>query len=932
MILNLKRCISILLVLMLLIGIVPHAYAAEESETVAAATEPEETIDPTEPTEPTDPPNNLSTPAALSTASDYAVMSVASTQNSIMLFDYADNGNYTTVLNYQVSVSYKPNGTGSTKTAYIKNMGWHFARYGGVPYPDDPLYCIEPYRTYAASTSGNSVDRGVTMDGSGSTSGSNVWYALPAARREAIGLILLYSNQKWDHSISVTTTKKDSNPNVPLRVATQMLIYEIVCGLRDPVTFKSNSTNECGTDGNIFYEVGAASVPYFAPNYNSLVDSIQAAKKIPSFTSASSSSAPTITLTGEETAVYDSNGVLPNFSFTDGNGAEFYKSGYDLYITQTGTISESTVFKATRNLPSAASSTYCLWYMSGSSYQTTISLENPSTGNLNAYFKLKGAPQTGKLSLTKTTEDGKNLSGWRFGIYSNSACTSLVSGPHTTNSSGKISVTGLTAGTYYVKELGHTDSAIDSLYTCASTNPQKVTISAGATASVSFHNKLNTGGLSLTKTTDDGNNLSGWKFGIYSDAACTSLVSGPHTTNASGQISVSGLTPGTYYVKELGHTDSAINVLYTCASTNPQQVTITSGATASVSFQNKLNTGGVKLVKKTNTGNNLSGWQIGLYTDSTCTSAVEGSPFTTGADGTVSVTNLVPGTYYAKEVASSDPYWVCDTAVKTVTVATGQTAEVTFTNTHNGRGKIIKAMPDGGSVSGWVFEVYSSDNKQVGTCTTGEDGTILTDYLLPGEYTVKEIIPAGSPYICDAPNPKTITITPGQTAEVTFTNRLKPGEIMVEKVDTQGTPLSGAEFLLEWSPDGKEWKPVTYTDALDVQEGTCTSDSLADGKLTGGEDGIIRFTGLNPNSIYRLTETKAPNGYQLLTKPAFEGKIQVEDEYFVQLTVVNAPVYELPMTGASSGLLLKVSQIICAALLLSLIGYHVYQAEQKKRR
>ena len=184
----------------------------------------------------------------------------ASTQNSIMLFDYADNGNYTTVLNYQVSVSYKPNGTESTKTAYIKNMGWHFARYGGVPYPDDPLYCIEPYRNYAASTSGNSVDRGVTMDGSGSTTGSNVWYALPAARREAIGLILLYSNQKWDHSISVTTTKKDNNPNVPLRIATQMLIYEIVCGLRDPVTFESNSTNECGTKGNIFYEVGAASV------------------------------------------------------------------------------------------------------------------------------------------------------------------------------------------------------------------------------------------------------------------------------------------------------------------------------------------------------------------------------------------------------------------------------------------------------------------------------------------------------------------------------------------------------------------------------------------------------------------------------------------------------------------------------------------------
>ena len=98
-------------------------------------------------------------------------------------------------------------------------------------------------------------------------------------------------------------------------------------------------------------------------------------------------------------------------------------------------------------------------------------------------------------------------------------------------------------------------------------------------------------------------------------------------------------------------------------------MTVTSGAAASVSFTNKLNTGGVKLVKTTNTGENLGGWQIGLYTDSACTSPVTGSPFTTGEDGTVTVTGLLPGALYAKEIAGSDPYWECDTAVKTVTVA-----------------------------------------------------------------------------------------------------------------------------------------------------------------------------------------------------------------------------------------------------------------------
>jgi len=322
----------------------------------------------------------------------------AATQTGILLFNYAGNGNYTTTLNTQLAVKYKPNGTDSSRTAYIKNLGWHHARYNNVAYPDDPLYCIEPYRDFAASMGGNSVDRDVTMDGSGSTSGSNVWYALPEARREAIGLILLYTDTLWDDSVSVTTTAKDDNPNVPLRIATQFLIYEIVCGLRNPETFILNSANESGTSGDIFYNAGVASVPDFASNYNKLVSRVQSAKKLPSFTADSTSSAPTVTLSDKETAVTDSNGVLGNFSFTDGNGVSFHKSGNTLYITQTGEISESTVFSATRSIPSAANSTYNLWYMSNSTYQTTISLASASYGSLNAYFKIKGLPTTGNFT------------------------------------------------------------------------------------------------------------------------------------------------------------------------------------------------------------------------------------------------------------------------------------------------------------------------------------------------------------------------------------------------------------------------------------------------------------------------------------------------------------------------------------------------------
>ena len=1116
--LHLKRCISFLMILVVLVSMVPAVHATEVTEPTVETTV--ETHPPTEettapeadeiPTDATGPPVEEATteplpeadtipstaPSMMTMQADYAVMAAASTQGSILLFDFTDNGDYTSRLNSQISVSYKPNGTGTTRTAYIKNLGWHFARYNNTPYADDPLYCIEPWRNYGASTSGNSVDRDVTMDGSGNTTGSNVWYSLPAARRDAIGLILLYSDQMWDDSISVFDVKRDSNPNVPLRVATQFLIYEIVCGLRNPTTFVLNSTNESGTAGDIFYNAGAASISNFAPNYNTLVSYVQSAMKRPSFTGSSSSNAPTITLTSEETSVYDSNGVLSNWSFSDGNGAEFYKSGNTLYIYQTGTISESTVIKATKYVPSAANSTYNIWYMSGSSYQTTISLASPSYGNINAYFRLD-PPDLGNLSLTKTTEDGKNLSGWQFGIYSNSACTALVSGPHTTNSSGKISVSGLTAGTYYVKELGHTDSSINALYYCASTNPQKVTITAGGTASVSFTNKLNTGNLSLTKTTEDGKNLEGWKFSIFSDSSCTTLVSGPHTTNANGKISVSGLKPGTYYVKEIGHTDSSINALYYCASTNPQRVTIAANATATVSFTNKLNTGSVKLVKETNTGENLARWQIGLYHDADCTNPVEGSPFITGNDGTITVSGLQPGTLYARELPVDDPYWVIDDEVKTVTITLGQTATVTFTNTHLGRIKFEKTTNTGNHLGGWTFRVKDYDGNTVGEYTTGETGVAYSDYLplgrytvvelptednywtgelgfhdalvkggedfvdkwynreqglvwfykttdtgndlegweitiyrdeactdvvdtvttmengkigryldpgiyyaketgdsmnrfedgywvldtevkqfeikshedvsiyfknchggklqiqksmqssgpvsgwqfritdadgneipgspfttddngviltgtmIPGEYTVDELIPEDSAYYCKSENPQKVTVIEGETAEVSFTNALKSGKISIEKVDSKGKPLAGATFLLEWSEDGVLWYPISYSESEDPVEGGCSNANVVDGCLTSGEDGMLEWDNLMLDLYYRVTETKAPEGYNLLKKKAFEDKITTEDLH-ITIRVINTRIFTLPETGASTGMMLKIMSLAAA--------------------
>ena len=54
---------------------------------------------------------------------------------------------------------------------------------------------------------------------------------------------------------------------------------------------------------------------------------------------------------------------------------------------------------------------------------------------------------------------------------------------------------------------------------------------------------------------------------------------------------------------------------------------------------------------------------------------------------------------------------------------------------------------------------------------------ILTANLLPGEYTVEELLPEDGLYQCKSENPQKISVVQGQTARVSFVNALRPGSI-----------------------------------------------------------------------------------------------------------------------------------------------------------
>ena len=338
--------------------------------------------------------------------------------------------------------------------------------------------------------------------------------------------------------------------------------------------------------------------------------------------------------------------------------------------------------------------------------------------------------------------------------------------------------------------------------------------------------------------------------------------------------------------------------------------------------------GSVRLMKQTSTGQELEGWKIGLYRDEACKDPLPGSPFTTGRDGTVTIPGLIPGVYYAREVAepAEHPYWKFDPAVKKVTVETGKTAYVSFLNTKCGKLKIIKKMESPGPLEGWKFRITDEWGTEIpgSPFTSGMNGELQTANLKPGTYTVEELLPKDSPYFCLTPNPQKVKVRPGEKAAVTFTNALRTGQIAVEKVDLFDEPLAGAEFRLEWSRDGKAWAPVFYADS--PGPGSCSDPEVKDGCLLSGKDGLLCWTGLQPDLQYRITETKAPAGYNLLPGTAYEGPLP-KDGAAIKIRVVNTPVFELPRTGKASFSHLSAGLALCAASCVGVI-VHLKKKEE----
>ncbi len=183
----------------------------------------------------------------------------------------------------------------------------------------------------------------------------------------------------------------------------------------------------------------------------------------------------------------------------------------------------------------------------------------------------------------------------------------------------------------------------------------------------------------------------------------------------------------------------------------------------------------------------------------------------------------------------------------------------------------------GKALAGVTYRLCDSAGKKVADAITGADGKAVFKDLPQGKYSYQEIS-APSGYVVDSTKYQ-ITIT-ATALNITAkrTNARAKGSITVRKVDVTGSPLTGAELLLETSTDGQTWTAV--------------------GRITTDRTGVAKWENLKIGAQYCVTETKAPAGYTLLTEPLFTGVLDSNDRD-ITITACNNAGFVLPFTGGA---------------------------------
>ena len=378
---------------------------------------------------------------------------------------------------------------------------------------------------------------------------------------------------------------------------------------------------------------------------------------------------------------------------------------------------------------------------------------------------------------------------------------------------------------------------------------------------VSINNTKIKTGLKIIKTDENGKLLEGIKFTLKNSADGFVTASGSggkytytgrgdtgteFTTDGRGEIFVSGLLWGTYYLSETNAPKGMVGIKDQIVKVDAEN----HNKTIELKLENRSEKGKIEFTKTDGAGNGLAGavFKLKLVEGSgTAYSTVKQMYAISDDKGRVSFEDVPYGVYELSEVIAPEGYVRSnDTYYVSIgdAVAEGKKIDSVpnpWTNSRTEKEFTVKKVSaDGGELlNGAVFQVLDEDNNPIEDkiiTTNGGSGKIT---LPLGRYYLKETVAPEGYELNEELIPFEVTTNGRNT--VTVKNTPKTGSLTIQKADKDGKPLLGAEFKI-YAAEGAARKNPIYT-------------------LITDSSGKAVKTGI-PYGSYVAIESRAPEGYE----------------------------------------------------------------------
>ena len=424
---------------------------------------------------------------------------------------------------------------------------------------------------------------------------------------------------------------------------------------------------------------------------------------------------------------------------------------------------------------------------------------------------------------------------------------------------------------------------------------------------------LHTWPVSLAKKDVGGNLIGEAHLKLYNSS--NELVA--EWDSGSGSAHVENLWPGSYVLKETSVPPGYVKGSDVSFTLTPIGEVVVSGS--NVSSVDIVNTDTVvSLAKKDDEGNFVSGAQLILYSSDI---SVPYESWTSGSSAHV-VRNLPAGTWTLHEVSSPVGYIPADDVVFVLSDQDGsvKVSNVVVTSvvmTDNIRHVMIRKLGAFGDLAGVIFEIsgvdFDEDAIDLSGVTAKSNNVVLTDlssddtvlkYTTTGYGIDLRCVPVGH-YVMH----ETVTVDGYTYADDVEFDVASDGTVTIDDEEVDSVDMQNTQTFVNIRKEdiNGDLLPEATLQILDEDD-----EIVVDNWETSDEVDV--FTGvLNTNTVYKLHEVDAPEGYNeaddILFKIDSKGNVLIQDESGFWVTVsehtivmVDTSVHSLSLHKQVTGL------------------------------